>query len=546
MSETFAKRVTKAWRALTNRQVSAQKHSIGTRMYSGARRSRLTSEWNPPTSSADHELKNSLRSLRDRSRALVRDASYAKRARTVVVNNVIGTGIGMQAQVMTSRDTLNEAVNSDIEDAWEDWSEAANCHTGGRLSFPNLERALMGQVFEAGEVFVRKHYQKFGRSQVPYALELIESERLADEFQLPTPLTPGNYIRMGVEVDGFFRPVAYWIRTRHPLDPVPLGDSRLWIERVPAEEIIHLAVVDRWPQTRGEPWMHAGMRRLNDMDGYSEAEIIRARVQACTPGAIETTEDAESFGEVQAADGSVVMEIEPGIYKRLAPGEKLVAGAVTAPNPALDPFMRYMLREVAAATGVSYESISRDYSQSNYSSSRLALLDDRDLWKFYQRWFICEFRKTVHREWLQQAILAEAIPSISVMSYAIAPKKFEAVLFKPRGWSWIDPTSEVKAYEQAIKDGLTTVTDVIAQTAGGMDIEDILKVRQRELKMMKDRNLVFATSPEVFVPAETRGQIIIGPDGKVMPAAEVVQGTLLPNRFQPTLRSASFNSRGNF
>ena len=46
--------------------------------------------------------------------------------------------------------------------------------------------------------------------------------------------------------------------------------------------------------------------------------------------------------------------------------------------------MRFMLREIAAGTGVSYESLSRDYSQSNYSSSRLALIDDRDLWRVFQ------------------------------------------------------------------------------------------------------------------------------------------------------------------
>ncbi|MGA0920517.1 MAG: phage portal protein, partial [Gemmatimonadaceae bacterium] len=38
---------------------------------------------------------------------------------------------------------------------------------------------------------------------------------------------------------------------------------------------------------------------------------------------------------------------------------------------------------MASGIGVSYESISRDYSQSNYSSSRLALLEDHDLYKAF-------------------------------------------------------------------------------------------------------------------------------------------------------------------
>ena len=472
---------------------------IQRRQYANARGSRLTGGWLSSSTSADSELSEGLRTLRDRSRALIRDASYAKRARTVVVNNVIGQGIGLQAQVRTSRDAFNDRVNDDIERVWERWCQADSCHTGGRLHFGDLERALMSEVFTAGDVFVRIHRRPFGNSIIPFALELIESERLCDDASVPS-VPQGRNLRMGVETDEFHRPVAYYIRQAHRND-VRWHNASEKVERVMAEDVIHLAVIDRWPQTRGEPWLHTALRRLNDMDGYSEAEITRARVQACNVGAIETPEDSASFGDEQA-DGTVEMEVEPGIFKRLSPGEKLNALSPTAPNPAMDPFMRYMLREVAAGTGVSYESLSRDYSQSNYSSSRLALLDDRDLWRVYQTWFIRTFRVRVHREWLQAAVLSRAIRTIDVEAYALDAAKFEETRFKPRGWSWIDPTKEVEAYKEAIKAGITTATDVIAQTSGGRDIEDILNEREQELKMMKDRDLVFDVSPETYEKPE--------------------------------------------
>jgi lambda family phage portal protein len=474
-------------------------------MYAAARLSRLNSDWKSTNSSADTELVASIITLRARSRQLVRDSSFAKRARTIVVNNVIGSGIGLQAQVKTSRDVLNDRVNSDIEDAWCQWAEAENCHTGGRLAFQHLERACMGQVFEAGEVFIRKHYSAFGAMGVPFALEMIEAERIADYIDVPfVNVQPGNQFRMGIEVDAFQKPVAYWIRKRHPGEILFYGDyNSTLIERVPADQIIHLAVIDRWPQTRGEPWLHSAARRLNDMDGYAEAEIIRARTQASMAGGIETPENSESFGDANAADGStddgsVEMEMEPGILKRTNPGEKIILPSPTSPNPAADPFMRMMLREVAAGAGVSYESLSRDYSQTSYSSGRLALLDDRDLWKFFQSWFICDFRSVVHKEWLRQTVLAQKIPSISVAQYALDPRKFEAVRYKPRGWSWIDPTSEVTAYKMAVRSGFTTVTDVIAATAGGQDVEDILDTRRRELDLMKAKDLTFETDPVAF------------------------------------------------
>jgi lambda family phage portal protein len=496
-----------------------------TRMYQASRASRLTAGWASSTTSADSELVSSLLSLRNRSRALVRDAAYAKRAKVIVQNNVIGSGIGLQAQVMTTRGELRESVNDALEKAWSDWCCAERCHTGGTLHFADLERALMGQVFEAGEIFVRKHARAFGDSAVPFALELIEPERLLEEFMQPVPQAPladGAVVKMGIEVDRFGRPLAYWIRNRHPGDLQFLHGETNKVERVPAEQIMHLRLVDRWPQTRGEPWLHAVARKLNDMDGYTEAEIVAARAAASYVFTIETPEpNTPLANEIPATAGAATSKeiaVEAGMGLRLAPGEKWETHSPNRPNPALDAFMRYMLREVAAGAGVSYESLSRDYSQSNYSSSRLALLDDRDLWKMLQQWFIRNFREPLHREWLQAAVLSGAIPGIALTEYALDPAKFEAARFKPRGWSWVDPTKEVAAAKEALKAGFTTRADIIAATADGRDIEDIDRQRVRELEEEQELGLEYDTSPSVYIAAETGSQKGTGapptPDGE--------------------------------
>lgn len=472
---------------------------MGRRMYAAAKTNRLTSDWRGDDTSADAELVSSLRKLRGRSRQLCRDASYAKRAKRLVVNNVIGSsGIGMQAQLKTNGGALIKRMNDEIEELWDEWCQADQCHIGGRLHFASMERALMAQIFEAGEVFVRLHYVAAGASRIPLTLEVIEAERLADDFAQVGTTVAGNHIRMGVEVDRYYRPQAYWIRERHPgeirwTSPA----SRPYYERVPAADIIHLAMIERWPQTRGEPWLHSAARRLNDMDGYAEAEIVKSRKQANESGWIETPEDAEGFAERQD-DGSFEEESEPGVFKVLRPGEEVKQPSPTAPNSAFGDFMRAMLREVSAGAGPSYEAISRDYSQSNYSSSRMGILDDRDEYRFIQWFFIRDFRLLLHKKWLQQAMLARALSTISLEQYASAPRKFEAVRYKPRGWTWVDPTTEVEAYIAAIEAGLTTVTDVVAQTAGGQDIEDVLTTREQELVMMREKNLVFTTSPEHY------------------------------------------------
>jgi lambda family phage portal protein len=494
--------LTKAREAADNREREALDRKKQQRSYAAARSTRLTTGFGGSSTSANSELHSSLRALRDRSRQLVRDSAYAKRAKKIVVDNVIGTGVGMQAGVKSTRGELRKTVNDAISAAFWQWCNADSCHTGGQLHFCDLERQVMGQVFETGEIIIRLHTEAFGRSDIPLALEIIEPERLADDLAEPGPLASGAKCIQGVEVDRHYRPVAYWLKTIHPGEHLFAMHDVSRVERVPAEQIIHLRIIDRWPQVRGEPWLHAVITKLADINGYTEAEIVAARAASMYVGLIESPDDTSSFGEEQE-DGSYRIPLEPGMFEKLRPGEHMNFVSPNRPNAALDPFLRYMLREMAAGTGVSYESLSRDYSQSNYSSSRLALLEDRDAWRAIQQWYIRNFRDRLHKIWLQQAVLSRAVEGLPVIEYAPDPSKFEAVAFKPRGWSWVDPTKEVEAYKEAVKAGFTTVSDVIAQTdPQGRDAEEVMELRRRELDEMEALDLAFDTSPENYEQKE--------------------------------------------
>jgi len=469
------------------------------RMYQAAQNSRLTSGWVAGTTSSDTEIRSSLTNLRARSRQLSRDNPYAKRLRVLTMNNIIGSGIGLQAQVKASRTNLRKSVNDAIEDAWWRWSCAEYCHTGGTLNFPDFERALVSEMFEAGEAFVRMHMSAFGGSDIPFALELIESERVPHEFQ---SIATGDRARMGVEVDQYFRPIRYWVRDRHPSDVQPGGMATDNIRAVSASEIIHLRLVERWPQTRGVPWLHAVAGTLNNMGGYTEAEIVAARASAQPIGWEEPSDFPNPEAE-QQEDGTFETPYAPGFVHH---GKKLNFYSPNRPNTALPQFISHLLKEVGvgAGYGVRYSALSGDYSDANYSSERAAQLDDRDGWKALQQIFIRGFRLRIHQMWMQQAVFARRIPGISVEEYMADREKFEAVKFKPRGWGWVDPTKEVAAYKEAIKANLTTQTRVISMTGGGDDIEEVLEERRSELDLAESLDLTSDVDPGADQPvAET-------------------------------------------
>lgn len=462
----------------------------GKRLYAGAQVNRLTSDWSPINTSGDAELVTSMRLLRSRSRQVCRDNEHAKNAVRIVANNVINTGIGMQATVATSGGKLIDRINSEIEKAHEKWCDAKSCHTAGKLHFHDIERLALMAIVRDGEVLVRKVKRAFGPDNViPFALEILEADRLIDNYSSATAPGTGNAIRMGVEVDEWLRPVAYWLYPAHPGDYQWSSFQPTKYVRVPAEEIIHLYLIDRWPQTRGEPWFHAALKRLHNVGGYEEAEIVAARASASIMGIITSPESPEPDA---IEDGQRLTDLSPGTVQHLHPGEQFQGFAPNRPNAAIDPFVRHMLRAVAAGIGCSYSALTKDYSQANYSSERAAQLEDRVLWRILQGWFIRNFRAEIHRDWLEAAVLSG---TVKVQDFYSNRSKYEAVRFKPPGWSWIDPTKEVAAYKQAVRCGFMTVGDVIAQTANGADPEDIFKARRGELDLMAELDLVFDTDP---------------------------------------------------
>ena len=468
------------------------------RAYAGADSNRLTGDWTAMSTSADSEILTSLRVLRSRSRQLVRDNPFAKHAVRVITNNVIGSGIGMQAQVINARGKLQTSINDGIENAWINWSKKFTCHTAGLLGFADIERLAMVQLVTSGEAIIRKIRQPFGGGEIPLALEVIEADRLLDSWQ--TARAPnGNAIRLGVEIDQWHRPVAYWFSPQHPGDYQFTTFEPSRFLRVPAEDIIHLYIVERWPQTRGEPWFHCVLRNLHDQAGLEEAVVVKARASANIVGFIRSPEPLAADG---IQNGRGVIDTEPGTWQKLLPGEDVAGFSAATPDPAIDPFLRYMLRKMAVGIGTSYESLSRDYSQSNYSSSRMALLDDRDLYRVIQGFIARNFRDDIHREFLDAAVLVGAVKTGS--DYFSSPDKYRAVRFKPRGWSWIDPAKEVTAYKMAVRAGFMTQEDVIGQTSQNADIEDVLRQRRAELDMAAELNLVFDTDP---MQVNDKGQV---------------------------------------
>jgi hypothetical protein len=479
------------------------------RSYEGAMLSRLTSDWISQGTSQDAEVRGSMRILRNRVRQLVRDNDYARQALRAIATNVVGTGIKFQSQVRKQRGgKLDTKVNDLIEAAWADWCRKDSCDVAGRMCFSDIERLAITSVAESGEVILRLIKQPFGRSKIPLALEIIESDLLDDNYNGVGD--NGNEVRMGVEVDRWQRPVAYYFFQKHPGDFQygQKGNPYQKRIRVPAEEVIHLFRADRPLQTRGIPWFATALTRLHHLAGYEQSEVIAARAGASLMGFVSSPEG--QLVEEAIEDGERVTSFEPGTIKYLAPGESFTVPSLQRPDT-FEPFMRQMLRAVAAGLGVSYETVSRDFSQTNYSSSRLSLLEDRDHYRVLQDWLIENLHQVVFDAWLDLGVLSG---ELNLPGYDLDAKRYNAARWMPRGWAWVDPLKEVQAYKEAVRCGFMTQAEVVAQSGG--DLEELLTARAAEVEQAQELGLTFDTDSGAV---DAKGTEQATPDAAPEPAS---------------------------
>lgn len=457
------------------------------RAYAAAMHNRLVMDWIAQSTSADSEIRGSLKKLRDRSRQLERDNDQMRSFFRMMENNVVGQGIPFQSQVKMQRgNKLDDRLNDMIEAKWTRWKRKQFAHTGGTLSFEDIERLAIRSVARDGDFYVRMIRQSFGGSRIPFALELIEADLVDDNHN--GTADNGNEIRMGVEIDRWQRPTAYYLLDRHPGDyQLVHGVSRQTKHiRVPAEEMLPLFVSERAGQTRGVPWIAAAMMKIHHLHGYTEAEVVHARASAAVMGFIQTPEGEVIGDDTQGFDR--VTDFEPGVYKNLAPGQTVSVPNVQRPGNQYSPFVKAIIQSIATGIGVSYESLSKDYAGATYSSARQALLEDRDNFRVLQGWLIRNFHQIIFENWLDMAVLSG---ELVLPQYETQPEKYSSVRWMPRGWSWIDPTKEVSAMKEAVKGGFTTLSEVLAQE--GKDFEDIMMRRQLEIERCAELGITLDT-----------------------------------------------------
>lgn len=446
---------------------AAQRAAIDViRNYDAASRGRRAESWKATGADANAELTAVLATLRNRSREQVRNNVYARRSVQAIANNVVGTGI------VPTPEGLTRAAEKRVMALWKLWANKKRCDHDGLLNFYGIQRLVMRTVVESGECLIIK--RRSNDTLLPLKLQVLEPDHI-DTHKFVAKTEDGGQIIHGIQYNSDGKRMGYWIFKNHP-GSHKLGS--LTSDFVKDEDVAHIYFVERPGQVRGVPWMAASMIRMKDFDEYEDAELVRQKIAACFTVFVQ---DANPEAFTSNGDADIASRVEPGIIEMLPPG-KTVSFAQPPVTNGYESYSRKILQGIAVGNGITYETMTGDLSNVNFSSGRMGWLEfQRNIQDWQTNMLIPQLCDTV---WSWFVEFGEVVGKT---------KKDMDVSWTPPRREMIDPVKETQAMALQVKNGFISYSEAVRQL--GYDPDDTMEEISADFAKFDDKGLILESDP---------------------------------------------------
>ena len=404
----------------------------------------IVSDWLLTDAHTNDRLRGSLPKLRKMCRALEESNPYFRRFLSEWVANVIGPeGFKLQSQIAFPNGRPDENKRIEIESVYSEWQREPTAWANG-MCYTEGAQLCERAVVRDGMAFVRI-LRNYADNRFQFSLQLIDAGYL--DLELNGKFN-GRDIHLGVEVDRYGKPTAYYLQGQTGSEVQNIHGRR--VVRVPATELLCRMYRERPEQMAGVPMAVAAITGLRHLERFEEAEVIAARVAACSSVAFER-EFPEEFTGDPDSNPIAEMELSPGGILSPPHGYKATMLSPNHPNSNFGDFRKGMLRGAAAASNIPYSRIAADASDANYSSMREDRLQATDIYKMFQGYAIQQQEMPIFHAWLEIQLLNGVLP-YGMAAFDMVKK----ARWQGRGWDWVDPAKEITAIEKALALGLTS------------------------------------------------------------------------------------------
>jgi lambda family phage portal protein len=421
--------------------------------FEAAKQTRRTEGWFATSSGPNSDLKAAWWWLVKRHQSLVDDEPLASRAISVIVQNWIGDGIMSKPMGATKK----------YERSFKNWAESLECDFYGLSDWYGLQSIIARTTAVRGACIVRKrvHAPMMERGLVPLQLQVLEPDWL--DFNKDN----GTDILFGQQFDADGRLMGYWLRDSHPGETVMSNGVRITSTFVPKEEIILHFDCRRPGQRMGIPFGVAAILTLRDMGDIRAAQQMKDKIAACFAGFIIDSEPAEA-GSTTGIDFD---SLEPGAVEHLPPGKDIRFAVPPGAGDFVATHKEYA-HAVAVAYDVTYESLTGDLSDVNYSSFRGGWLE------FARRVLYLQGKVTTPQ--LLNPV-CRWHDDLARMTGALRGNV--SWLHTPPRREMIDPSKEIPMILESVQGGLMSLSE--AHRMLGRDPEEVFAEYQQDLERWK-------------------------------------------------------------
>jgi lambda family phage portal protein len=398
--------------------------------------------------------------LRDNAEDLARNNAFGAKAVRRWCRRVIGYGITPLA------DTGDLKVNAGIDAKWKAWTTA--CCSDPRINIYAAQRMIARTAFTRGECLIRL-WDRFSSDAlpVPFQIQVLEPDYL-DTYKTEM-LAGGGYILHGVQFNAFGRLEGFWLYGYHPGEVLQISQRGISSKFIPADSMIHHVPLERPGDVRGVSRFAPVVNKLRDIDEYSDAKIIRQKMEACLAIFIGQEEgpDGQTLGGVITdAAGKRVETFEPGMIAYGQAGQKPEFFS-SSPSGDYAAHKKIELKEIAAGLDLPYVILADDLEAVNYSSFRGGAIDERDAADEYRwLWFIPQVMDRIWARFIDKLFAMGEIPESNY-----------GVRWNPPPFDLLDRLNEAEADELELHIGKKTWPQLIGDQGNDptKQLEDIMR-----------------------------------------------------------------------
>jgi len=405
--------------------------------------------WQPSQGHVDQVILPNKQLADARTRDLLTNDAFVASAAQIHRDGIVGHQYVLNAEpeyeLLGFTKEWSEAFQKEVEAKFNIWADSVEDgpDVASRMNLTGLLRMALTSYLGTGEILgVAEYVDRAGRSYKT-GVQMVDTDRLRTPAKyMGTTSTKDGLNRRtpvvgGVRRDRYGNPLGYYIHDQKLGEFYFLGpdNNYKYVKKMKPWgriQAFHIIEQLRPDQTRGVSELVSALKQVKVLSKFRDVTLQNAITGAMFAATIESDLPAEAVYDQLGGQGvspESVNRYAAGYLKAvgkysssgtglkldgvripvLYPGTKLSMNPVGTPGAIGQEFEHSLLRYLASSVGLSYEVLSRDYTNTNYSSTRAAMLE---VWRYFsarKKLITDRIANIVYRLWLEEAIVTGEI-----------------------------------------------------------------------------------------------------------------------------------------